>query len=294
MKGNSRIIILILSVVVLFACKENRKRTEAELTVKEWTGKTIQFPEDVQCNILGKDTVYNLCSALFQSEYKVLLYVDSAGCSSCRLKLMQWKQLIEESDSLFRDKLGFLFYFQPKNKKEMEFLFRRDDFDYPVFIDINKTINLRNHFPEKPEYQCFLLDKNNKVLMVGNPVLNPKIWELYKQTVFGETSADTMPVTRVSVEQSEMEISNLQASKKSVAVFKLKNTGNAPLLIARVDASCGCTVPVWEKKPVEPGDETGITLEITPEETGVFHKTVRVYCNVEKGVIPLIIKGTVK
>jgi hypothetical protein len=36
--------------------------------------------------------------------------------------------------------------------------------------------------------------------------------------------------------------------------------------------------------------ETEITLEITPEETGAFYKTVRVHCNVENGDIPLIIK----
>jgi hypothetical protein len=116
------------------------------------------------------------------------LYVDSTGCSSCRLKLFQWKQLIEESDSLFQDRLSFLFFFQPKNKKEIAYLFQRDNFNYPVFIDMNNTINRLNHFPEKMEYQCFLLDKDNKVLMMGNPTLNPKIWDLYKEVITGEVS----------------------------------------------------------------------------------------------------------
>jgi hypothetical protein len=34
-----------------------------------------------------------------------------------------WQQLIIESDSLFKEKLGFILFFQPKSKKEMEFLF---------------------------------------------------------------------------------------------------------------------------------------------------------------------------
>jgi hypothetical protein len=292
MKWNNGTLIMIILVGV-FACKENKKRTEAEKIVAEWTGKTIQFPEDVSCNILGKDTVSGLCSDLFQSEYKILLYVDSAGCSACRLKLFQWKQLIEEADSLFQDKLSFLLYFQPKNRKEMYFLVRKDQFDYQIFIDLNNSINQLNHFPSKPEYQCFLLDKNNQVRMIGNPSLNPKIWELYKQIIFGQTPTDTTPITTVSIEQNEIEIADLQVNKKSTTVFKLKNTGNKPLLIARVDASCGCTVPAWEKKPIEPGEETEIKLEITPEETGFFHKTVRVYCNVGKGVIPLTVKGMV-
>jgi hypothetical protein len=243
--------------------------------------------------VLGKDTVAAVCTGRMDAEYKILLYVDSAGCSSCRLKLSLWKQLITEADSLFKGKLSFLLFFQPKNKKDLDVLFRTDHFDYPVFIDRNKTIDRLNRFPEKPEYQCFLLDKNNKVLMIGNPALNPKIWELYKQAISGQTQSDETPVTSVSIERAEMEINGLQVGKKSTGVFKLKNIGNHPLVITRVDTSCGCTVPSWDKKPVEPGEETEITVEIQPEEPGVFHKTVSVYGNVEKGVIPLIVKGEV-
>jgi hypothetical protein len=159
---------------------------------------------------------------------------------------------------------------------------------------MNKTINHLNRFPDESTYQCFLLDKNNKVLMIGNPSLNPKIWELYKQQVSGKAPMKAMSTTSVSIEQSEIEINDLHVNKKSVTIFKLKNTGKVPLLIARVDASCGCTVPSWEKKPVKPGEETDITLEIQPEETGFFHKTVQVYCNVEKEVVSLSIKGMVK
>jgi hypothetical protein len=289
---------IILGVLILLAgflsCKKESRKVEIKTIVKEWTGKQIQFPKDIQCNILGKDTVSDFCSGLFQKEYKILMYIDSAGCSSCRLKLAQWKQLIEESDSLFQDRLGFLLFFQPKNKKDLDYLFHTNRFDYPVFIDMNRTINQLNHFPDKAEYQCFLLDKNNKVLMIGNPSLNLKIWELYKQTILGQTQVNTMPITSVSIECAEIEISDLQVGKKSTGIFRLKNTGNQPLSIARVDASCGCTVPSWDKKPIEPGEETDITIEIQPEESGFFHKTIRVYGNMKKGVFSLSVKGTVE
>lgn len=158
---------------------------------------------------------------------------------------------------------------------------------------MNNMINGLNRFPEEMEYQCFLLDKNNQVLTIGNPALNPKIWGLYKETISGQVSTDTRPETTVFVEQDEMEIKDLQAGKKSVAVFRLKNTGNRPLTITRVDTSCGCTVPSWDKRAVKTEEETEITVEIHPEEPGFFHKTIRVYCNVEKGVILLSIKGMI-
>ena len=178
--------VVFLMTIGLTACKKDPKRTEAEKMVKEWMGKEIRFPKEYLCDISGKDTTGNLCADLFDKEYKILLYVDSVGCTSCKLKLFQWTQLIEESDSLFNDKLGFLFFFHPKDKKELQFLFKRDRMNHPIFMDLENKINQLNHFPELQSYQCFLLDKDNKVLMIGNPTLNPQIWELYKEQISGK------------------------------------------------------------------------------------------------------------
>jgi hypothetical protein len=35
-----------------------------------------------------------------------------------------WKQLIHEADSLFPNQVGFLFFIQPKNKKELQYILR--------------------------------------------------------------------------------------------------------------------------------------------------------------------------
>ena len=135
--------------------------------------------------ILGKDTLPELCGDCFHKEYKILLYVDSAGCSDCRLQLSVWKQLIEETDSLFHGKVGFLFYFQPKSIRNTGYLFLQDRFDYPILIDTSGEINRLNKFPQTMEYQCFLLNSDNKTLAIGNPTINLQIWELYKSLMQG-------------------------------------------------------------------------------------------------------------
>jgi hypothetical protein len=292
MKKYVTILFAVIIPLAFFSCKKD----DAERVVRKWAGKEIQFPTKYQCNFIGMDTTLVCCNQLFNTEYKVLLYVDSIGCTSCRLKLSIWKKIVEESDSLFKDKLSFLFFFQPNNEKEMNFLLKKDKFKYPIFIDSKNNINRLNHFPNQSEYQCFLLDKDNRVLMIGNPTLNPKIWELYKQTITGDTntSSQNQPITTVSVEQTEIELTGLVIGKTSHAVFKLKNTGNNPLLIHSVNTSCGCTVPTWEKKPIEAGEETEIKVAIKPEESGVFHKTIQVFGNVEKEDITLTVKGLVE
>ncbi|MDR0572473.1 MAG: DUF1573 domain-containing protein [Tannerella sp.] len=67
-------------------------------------------------------------------------------------------------------------------------------------------------------------------------------------------------------------------------IFKFKNTGNAPLSITRVQASCGCTKPEWTQTPVEPGQEGFIIITFNPKgRIGNFNKSATVYTNEDNG-----------
>lgn len=77
-------------------------------------------------------------------------------------------------------------------------------------------------------------------------------------------------------------------------VFKFSNTGNAPLVVNRVQASCGCTTPTWTKEPIEPGKSGSVTVTYNPVgRPGMFTKTITVYSNASEEQIVLIIKGEV-
>ena len=172
---------LIIILLFLCSCKDGRKQTIRQV-VAEWTGKEIQFPVGIPCQSVGIDTTCIDCS---NSNYKILLYVDSMGCTSCRLKLPEWKRIIAEVDTLFAEQVDFLFFFQPKKRdeRELQLMFRNNGFRYPVFIDTGNEINKLNKFPSNTEYQCFLLDRDNKVLLIGNPSLNTGIWQLFKKYI---------------------------------------------------------------------------------------------------------------
>jgi hypothetical protein len=72
------------------------------------------------------------------------------------------------------------------------------------------------------------------------------------------------------------------------------NTGNQPLVIQNIAASCGCTTPEWTKSPIPPKGTGKITAIYDPaNRPGPFNKTLSVYTNSKPEVVVLVIKGEV-
>ena len=80
------------------------------------------------------------------------------------------------------------------------------------------------------------------------------------------------------------------------AKFKVTNTGEIPLVIASVTASCSCTVADYPDKPIAPGESGTIVATVDTDKTpsGKVLKNVNVTANTSPSVTELTIKGTVK
>ena len=81
---------------------------------------------------------------------------------------------------------------------------------------------------------------------------------------------------------------------KATHVFKFTNTGNAPIVISSVRASCGCTTPEWPKDPIMPG-KTGEIKAIynSKGRLNAFNKSIRISSNATEATKTLFIKGNV-
>ncbi len=78
------------------------------------------------------------------------------------------------------------------------------------------------------------------------------------------------------------------------AVFKIKNSGKTNLRIIDAQATCGCTVPTWPKKPIKPGETEDIKVEFkTAGKKNRQQKTVTLITNSEVGIEVLTLRGFV-
>ena len=152
-------VLLAFGVFCFFSCKRTEKE-QLTFLMKEWTRKEILFHDRAVFTIQGKDTLDKFPYA--STYYKIVTYVDSLGCLSCKLQLLERINFIAEVDSVTSRNVSFYFFFHLRNRKELIMTLQSEDFIYPVCIDLKDTFNKLNKFPLNDKFRTFLLDNTNK------------------------------------------------------------------------------------------------------------------------------------
>ena len=98
-----------------------------------------------------------------------------------------------------------------------------------------------------------------------------------KQKVLQPTK-DKFPV--MVIDTPSVDLGTLMQGDTIMHVYNFKNTGNMPLVLSNVNASCGCTTPSYSKDPVAPGEKGFITVKFNSKgKEGKLNKTVTAYAN---------------
>lgn len=110
-----------------------------------------------------------------------------------------------------------------------------------------------------------------------------------------EAVADTTGKAVIEFREMEHNFGSVEAGEKIGCIFSFKNTGDADLILASASASCGCTVPKYDRKPIPPGGSGGIEVVFDSSgRTGLQTKTIVVQSNAENNLIILRIIAEIK
>lgn len=161
---------------VLFSCKESRQHQIATL-INAWEGRSIYYPVDSMFESFNQGFVRKY--SLKHTEYTIVTYLDSFDCKNNMLRLTEWKNILNSLKPYADGKVTCLFFFHPENREKLICLLKQEQFNYPVCIDEDDIFNKLNRFPPDKMFQTFLVDKDNKVLAMGNPAADPSIKERY-------------------------------------------------------------------------------------------------------------------
>ena len=106
--------------------------------------------------------------------------------------------------------------------------------------------------------------------------------DIIRMPVSGE-AIDTTTAAKIKFEETVYDFGTAKKGDQIKHVYKFQNIGKSPLLISDVRTTCGCTVPTWNKTPIQPNDKDELTINFNTE--GKYDKQIK-YITVIANTIP--------
>ncbi|QTE22892.1 DUF1573 domain-containing protein [Polaribacter cellanae] len=94
-------------------------------------------------------------------------------------------------------------------------------------------------------------------------------------------------------EKETIDYGKVAKNSNGVRTFIFTNVGDAPLIIDRIQSSCGCTVPEKPEKPIMPGEKGKIKVSYDTKKPGGFSKQITIFSNAKTPRKIIKIKGFV-
>lgn len=178
MKIIIKILGCILAINVLLSCSKNNGDNE---DLQKLYGSTIVIPKSA--------TIYDsVHEPNLTTKCKIIVYYNSNGCTDCKLQeLSHWKIRLRDIEELSKKdslNVSFVFVFNPGMAiDKLNRSLNIHKLKTIVLIDTEGEFETNNSLPKNELYHTFLLDSTNKVVLIGTPTNNDKLWELYKSKI---------------------------------------------------------------------------------------------------------------
>ena len=106
---------------------------------------------------------------------------------------------------------------------------------------------------------------------------------------------ESSAMTSMSFDKTTQDFGKIKEDTENNASFIVTNTGTKPLIIDKVDVSCGCTTAKKPEKPIAPGKSDKIEIIFHPKvgQLNEQNKTVTITANTDPKTAVLNIKAFV-
>ena len=156
-------------LIVLFSCHRKEGSNKA-LSGKIGSFKKIILP--------GPNIVAH-------KQLKIVTYING-DCYGCVKELEKWQGFYINDSS----RAQFLFYFSSMDTAHFfSYIKKHFDVGFQLIYDKEEEYLTKNNIEKYDKmFQTFLLDRDNKVILIGNPLYNKKLAELYRREISKRTN----------------------------------------------------------------------------------------------------------
>ena len=117
-----------------------------------------------------------------KKQLKIVVYSDSSNCNACNIQFPAWEIRYQEL-SHKKDNVGLIFIINTGNIIDMELSAKAVNAPGLRLYDTQGVFKKDNKISDNVNLHAFLLDKDNHVILVGNPMTNHQILALYKKAI---------------------------------------------------------------------------------------------------------------
>ena len=215
---------------------------------------------------------------LSDADFTILTYVDSTGCTQCKMKLSLWKEFLNSLDTICDYNIRFLMIVYPSDLPELNYVLKQYQFDYPVYLDAGNKISKVNSFPSETLLQTFLIDKNKKVTAIGNPLHSPELTKLFKEIITGKISVSSESTNIVTISNNRISFGNIHSGEERSQEIVFFNEGNDTVRIEKVISSCNCTKLLLPRRYIDPEENLKALIQFDGDSVlGDFDRSIHVY-----------------
>ncbi|CAI8322316.1 MAG: Uncharacterised protein [Polaribacter sp. SA4-10] len=94
-------------------------------------------------------------------------------------------------------------------------------------------------------------------------------------------------------EKETIDYGKIAKKSDGARVFTFTNIGTVPLVIKRVQSTCGCTIPEKPEAPIMPGAKGKIKVSYDTNKPGRFNKQIIIFSNAKQTRKVIRVKGYV-
>lgn len=253
-----RNVFIILLSILLCACAEYRMRRDVIAFQK------IQFELP--------DTL--------KSEYRLVSFFDSTACNTCGYNsLYLWGEMMDFA-SAYPDKLTNYFIFSPSSKD----LYLMEEFaksgKYTIWLDSSGWF-LKNNpdYARNPLFATFLLDTSGRAVLVGEPLFNETLYQLYREVIGMDyapfasmiQNADLAADPSLAFDTVLYDLGQIERGSAVDVDIIAENTTAEDIVIMDVRSGCDCiSVGGAVMKIIPAGGSEVLTLKYSAAYTGDF------------------------
>lgn len=265
----------LIFTLVATGCNKGKDHTNERLknVLSEYMEQELMLPGDSICSLFNRSYGVDFLNA----DYLIVSYIDTKGCTPCRLHLPYWKELSDRLDTLSNAYATTLLIIRPDTLENVTEFIRNANYNYPVIIDTLGQFSEMNRLPDLQFLRTFLIDNRHAIKGLGNPIENRAIDRIYMKIISGG-KFETIDKSPLVIENNTVDMGTIPPGANREFTFLVKNQSNDTITLSNVMTPCDCINAI--ASDIMPASKGTITISFQASETNeVFHHPIVVRYN---------------